>query len=279
MISLSRAQRGALLFVSASAYLAWFFGYDGRIDAQGLAASPVPTLTIAARRLPQRVASLIRRDPFARGADDLRGDALSHAGTVTTTASLKNDDESVTVPNISGPPDATTLADGNDGASGGSGSAFETLIVRATIIGSDPIAYVANGSTMDIVRVGDRLGERRIAAIDLRGIAFADGTRLDLPGSFVATLAPRTQGGAVTIKLADLRKLLFAKAGAPLAPPAKEASPPLPPVATPASITYPTAGPLPTIDPRGIPVGTNPTPDANGPTPFPIPYPYAPPHR
>lgn len=277
MISLSRTQRAALLFVSASAYLAWFSGYDGRLEAQDLSATPIPTLTIAARPLPPRVASFIQRDPFARGSDDARNHAQSPTDVVAE--SDQRADDIGTVPNISESSDSTRLAVGADAAGDPDPRGPETLVVRATIVGSTPIAYVANGSTMEIVRVGDRLGERRIVAIDLRGIALADGTRLDLPGAFVATPTPQIPERAVTIKLADLRKLLSSTAGrAPVAA-ANEPVPPPAPVATPTAVEYPTAGPLPTIDPRGIPVGTNPTPDANGPTPFPIPYPYAPPHR
>ena len=51
------------------------------------------------------------------------------------------------------------------------------LAVRATIVGPNPVAYVENGTVMDIVRVGDTLGEQRIVRIDLRGITFGDGSQ------------------------------------------------------------------------------------------------------
>ncbi|GAC1530335.1 MAG: hypothetical protein NVS2B8_18380 [Vulcanimicrobiaceae bacterium] len=163
------------------------------------------------------------------------------------------------------------------------GAAGKPSLNRATIVGRNPVAYVANGNVMDIVRIGDRLGDHRVAKIDLRGIAFADGLRLDLPGNFEAPPAKRAaSGGGVTIKLDDLRKLLAGpRAAGPLAPPAG-ANPGTVATAVPTPAptgTFPTPGPLPTIDQRGIPPGTNPTFDPTAPTPYPEPYPYAPPAR
>lgn len=279
MIAITRAQRMALLFASASAYIAWFSGFDGRLEAQGLVGAPTPMLTIVPRGAPPRVGSIIHRDPFD-------GAPRNPSESVAATAEIPTEREGratelVTVPNISVSNGDPTLADTANSPNRNAGDS-ETLVVRATIVGRNPVAYVANGSAMDIVRVGDRLGDRRIGRIDLRGIAFSDGSRLDLPGVFIATPAPRKSGSTVTIKLADLRRLLLRpSAQTPPASPQNTVLSPTAPVsvATPLAPTYPTPGPLPTIDPRGIPVGTNPTPDANGPTPYPNPYPYAPPRR
>lgn len=281
-MSLTRAQRAALFFVSASAYLAWYSGFGERLEAQDIVGRPTPSLTIVARAVPPQVSTVIVRDPFA-GSPGRQTD-ISRASSAGVDAAA-----ATTVPNSSvanAPPSEGASAGGEstttlvpDIARGRDTAAAMTLVVRATIVGRNPVAYVANGSTMDIVRIGDRLGDRRVAEIDIRGIAFSDGTRLDLPGAFVATPRPETTGTAVTIKLDDLRRLL-SKPISPARPLAPAALPPngAPVAATPfATGIFPSPGPLPTIDARGIPVGTNPTPDVNGPTPFPNPYPYAPP--
>ncbi len=284
MISLTRAQRTALLFVSASAYLAWYSGFGERLEAQGIGGAPGPTLTLVPRGAPPPVSTIIVRDPFAgapaRGA---RSDAAAPSARAASTSSTSSSAANGTVPNISGASGEATTATVPDIAGGHDRPDALNLVVRATIVGRNPVAYVANGAMMDIVRIGDRLGDRRIALIDIRGIAFSDGTRLDLPGAFVATPRPLAAGTAVTIKLDDLRRLLLkASPQSPPLAPGAGAGTTVPPAATPAPTgTFPSPGPLPTIDPRGIPVGTNPTSNPNGPTPYPNPYPYAPPglHR
>lgn len=279
MIALTRAQRAALLFVSASAYLAWFSGFDERLEAQGIGGTPTPTLTIVSRAAPRRVASVIVRDPFAGGPISGAESAAADSGPEVDASSTLSGNQVTTVPNIATSGGSSGFPSGVELASNRDAGNPETLVVRATIVGSNPVAYVANGSTMDIVRIGDRLGERRIAKIDIRGIAFADGSRLDLPGAFIATPAPQKPNSSITLKLEDLRKLVRRAERPPLAPGAGSATLATAPAASPSPATYPTPGPLPTIDPRGIPVGTNPTPDASGPTPYPNPYPYAPPRR
>jgi hypothetical protein len=138
---------------------------------------------------------------------------------------------------------------------------------------------------MDIVRVGDTLGGQRVTAIDLRGIAFASGARLDLPDGYTATPPPRAQGDrTVLFRLSDLRRLFgFSRSARPQA----EAASTTTPTATTVSATASPANtasaadtrpaPLRTADSRGFPVGTNPVPDSSGATPEPYPYPYAPP--
>ncbi len=277
MIALTRRQRSLALFFSASSYLAWFSGVGDRLDAQGIAGTPMPSLTIAPRSAPPRVNAIIRRDPFA-GAPaprDAGGDAPSRDRPYNADASASavgGPAPGGTVPDIAG-----ALPAGIDARPQ---EAPLTLVVRATITGPNPVAYVANGTMMDIVRIGDRLGDRRVAKIDLRGLAFADGSRLDLLGNFEVRPAPVRAAGGVTIKLDDLRKLLLGtRAEAPLAPPAGTNPATVASPAPSATGSFPTPGPLPTVNQRGVPVGTNPTFDPSAPTPYPEAYPYAPPAR
>ncbi len=283
MIALTRRQRSLVLFFSASGYIAWFSGLGERLDAQGIIGTPVPALTLGPRAMPPRVASVIRRDPFA-GAPERPDDQPPARTAGPGMPGMPANGPGGVVPNPAGAvpdpgmPAGTTIASvASDTRSAGP---TLTLVVRATIIGPNPVAYVANGRAMDIVRVGDRLGDRRVAKIDLRGLAFSDGSRLDLPGNFDATPAPRREAGGVTIRLDDLRALLgVARPHGPLASPARaSAGATAAPTPAPAG-TFPTPGPLPTVNQRGIPVGTNPTFDPTAPTPYPEPYPYAPPVR
>lgn len=272
--SLSRRQRTVLLFISASAYLASFSGLGNRIDARGLARDTTSAFAFEPRRTLARIGTIIVRDPFA-GAPQRRAliDEIAGAPSVSNSVTRSSDIAiDTTIPDI-----ATAVDDRVANARNIVGEAAASiLVVRATIVGRNPVAYIANGSAMDIVRVGDRLGDRRIVSIDIRGIAFSDGTRLDLPGAFVASPARvRPGSSSITIKLDDLRRLLARERPSP-APHSATTRPVAMP--TPAS-SFPSPGPLPTVDARGIPAGSNPTPNASGPTPYPIPYPYAPPHR
>ncbi|MBC5800199.1 MAG: hypothetical protein GIX03_07915 [Candidatus Eremiobacteraeota bacterium] len=282
-LSLTSRQRATLLFLSASGYLAGFSGLGDRIEAQGLGKSDPATFTIAQTGRVPNVAAVIRRDPFAgKPADGTTVSATpppaSHAqvapaaGTDRENArgdaalAIANDAGGATVPNIGTEP--TVVAQGSEPTL--------TLALRATITGPNPVAYVQNGTVMDIARVGDTLGERRIAKIDLRGIAFADGTRLDLPETALSSAQQPATGAphppaARALTIDDLRRLLV-----PAHPQATVPNEPTAPAPAPSS-NYPTPAPLPTIDQRGLPVGVNPTPDPNAPTAYPYPYPYAPP--
>jgi len=278
LISTTRSQRAALFFVSASAYLAWYSGFGEPLEAQGIAGAPAPSLTIVPKAIQPHVSRLIMRDPFAGAPERSAPNDASSRSPSTDGASVTIHTNAMVPKNLTSADDMTTgfvpdIASARDTANA------VTLVVKATIVGRNPVAYVANGTMMDIVRVGDRLGDRRVAKIDIRGIVFSDGTRLDLPGAFVPTPPPAAAGSAITIKLDDLRRLLKPNLQQSLsAPPHRHSAGAAPAAVAPASTEiFPTPGSLPTIDARGIPAGTNPTPNASGPTPYPNPYPYAPP--
>ncbi len=272
-LSLTQRQRALLLFLSASGYTAWFSGLGERTNAEDLGAVPQPFVTIDVRPDLPRVASLIARDPFA--GKPSAGSARAMPSDRSHAANAAGADNELAVANLPGASDAVTVPDiANAGAVP---VAALTLVLRATIVGPNPVAYVANGTAMDIVRVGDTLGDRRVAKIDLRGIAFDDGTRLDLPVSYVATPQParRHSASGDRVTLESLRRLLLpARDQQASAARATQTQPPPQPTQT---ATFPTPGALPTVNTQGLPVGVNPTSDPNGATPYPNPYPYAPP--
>jgi hypothetical protein len=264
-LTLTRTQRSILLFLSASSLIAWFSGTGGRgLAAQDIESAGPAAFVVIPRVRPPNVLSVVRRDPFAGGAAALADD---DAGTIAPayadTAAAGDDD--LSVPDIA----VAQLPQRQS-----------PVTVRATIVGSNPIAYVDTGSAMDIVRVGDTLGNRRIVAIDLRGISFDDRSRLDLPDGDEATPSPvgialRTSGSTPHDR-PRLRAPHDRRSSAPQAP--VSASTPLMPAAagvSPAPL-YPTPGPLRTVDRSGLQPGANPTPDLTDPTAFPYPYPYAP---
>jgi hypothetical protein len=166
------------------------------------------------------------------------------------------------------------------------------IAVRATITGAHPVAYVAEGADLQIVRVGDIVAGRRVAEIDLRGLALSDGLRVDLPESYLATPQPAPAGepdvGSALSDLARLRSVVRERGAAPAPTPvAAPAATTLPAAAGPAEAgagapgaasASATPAPIRTVDSRGIAPGVNPTPDTVDPTAFPYPYPYPPPH-
>ena len=260
--TLTHRGRGLLLFLSAAGNIAWFSGLGDRIEAQTANEAVPPVFAFAPATAPPNVATIIARDPFAGGA--------------TPSATLPETVVVQSVPPAEPPPRPIADTGGDvvpNIGEAGTATSPSVLAVRATIVGANAVAYVENGSVMDIVRVGDSLGDERVAKIDLRGIAFADGTRLDLPDGYADTPAPsRPTPSAITLRLRDLRRLLSALR--PAATTAPEAPPS--PVAPSAAPSYPTPAPLATVNAHGIPVGVNPTSDPNAPTPYPYPYPYAP---
>jgi hypothetical protein len=245
-LSLTRLQRNVLFALSGCAY-----GLAFITDASALRAQPAAdSLRVAPHREPRTivVAASIRRDPFAatpapeRFAAHRNGDdAGGGAGFAPVPAGL-------TVPGIDGQPE--TVADVLP--------ASRTLSLKATIAGADPVAYVVDGSTLTIVRAGDSVEGLRVRSIDLRGLEFADGTRLDLPERATPTRAPRAPG--VQRSRATDAPPVTADATVAPAPAASEATP----------------APLPTPKPGAYPLGSRPTSDPAAPTALPYPYPYAP---
>ena len=271
MITISRGQRSLLFFLSASGYVAWFAGVGAPLNAQNVVGQRIASLTIPASSPLPRVAEAIRRDPFEGAPQEAGFDrqsvppASAEDGTARPTQTFAADfPDNDHVPNIA------TGAAMPDAAQ----APAPTLVVRATIVGRTSVAYVANGSEMDIVRVGDSLGDRRVVKIDIEGIAFDDGTRLDLAAGYDGTPAPvARKNGSVTVSLDQLRKLLRSV-------PATAVSTPVPPPAPPtAEPSLAPAQSLPTADVTGLIPGQNPTSNPGAPTAFPYPYPYPPSHR
>jgi hypothetical protein len=262
-LTLTRRARGWLLFLSAASYTAWFSGLGDRSDAAGFDATYPASVSTPHFDAAPVVAAVIARDPFAG--------APSHdAGSkpVDTTASFAQD--AGPLQRIAGTAPSVIVPNIGDIANA---SAPLPLVVRATIVGSNPVAYVENGSAMDIVRVGDTLGEQRVVKIDLNGLTFADGSRLELPGAAGVAPPPAAQPVSVAQRLDQIRVLLTHLDARIMQSPAP------PPVSVPLPSStpgFPSPAPLATVDSRGIPVGVNPTSDPNAPTPYPDPYPYAP---
>ena len=275
-LSITRTQRSLLLFLSASGFVAWFAGVGAPLDAANITGPRIASITMPPSAPIPRVAEAIVRDPFA--------------GAPVEPAALERPAPSGdTVPAIpASPSDAaggTTDSVPNIGNAMPPAAAAPTpavsLIVRATIVGKTSVAYVANGSEMDIVRVGDSLGDRRVTTIDLEGIAFDDGTRLDLSSTYLATSAPvASTHGDIAIPLEALRKMLQPLRTRPAQTPATTGVPlaTARPEQSPAVVAEPPEA-LPTADQHGLSPGQNPTPDAGGATAFPYPYPYPPTHR
>ena len=267
MIALTRLQRTLALFFSACTYVAWFSGIDDPLEARGIDRTPSIILSPAPPWRRPHLDALIRRDPFA-GAPE-RSDVADGTNGI----------------DVSQTPDANAREVADRVASGSlatnAGSPSTEFVLRATIAGPNPVGYVANGAAMEIVRVGDRLGERVIVKIDLRGLTFSDGTHLDLPDAYAPTPpAPRVEPARITLRLDQLRALLRVTVpdrSAPARTMPTAASVPSPSVAD--AGRFPTPGALPTVNQRGFTVGTNPTFDPTAPTPYPEPYPYAPPAR
>ncbi len=281
MIALTRGVRALLIVVSAVSYVLSLSDVTGPLDARDLPAEPAPALRAVERPTAPPLAAYVRRDPFAgepeaeTPPDDVSADGVGGSGTPGAPGAPRppkgpDDADGAVVPdiatNVSVPvADATG---GNDGPS---------FVVRATIAGAHPVAYVAQGADLQLVRVGDSVAGRHVLAIDLRGLALSDGTRLDLVESYLATPAPRAKPESrIDAAIAEIKRLraeVEARRGARDGAPVTAAGAT---ITTGGPVSATTPGPLPTVDMRGLPVGVNPTPDAAGPTAFPYPYPYAP---
>ena len=257
---LTRTVRSLLVVVSAVCYAASVTNVGDPLDARGLDRIAPPKRGFGDVRPVLPAALVIRRDPFEGGPATApeRHDAFSPE----TTAA-------VSVPDID--PAAAGPVDPAAPGMPVSAQPADAVAVRATIVGPRPVAYVEVGDDVRIVRVGDLCAGRRIAAIDLAGVAFTDGTRLSLPGTYLATpeprRAPHTHVDPVFAEIAKLRAIVSGHRDK----------------GTPASATAParraedsTPSPQRTVDARGLPAGVNPTPDFVDPTARPYPYPYAP---
>lgn len=137
------------------------------------------------------------------------------------------------------------------------------FVLKATIVGDIPVAYLSAGKTLRIVRVGDFVGERKVIAIDPRGITLLGGDRLNLESTTTAPKARAVAGQRGTARPRAKQELTT-----PSASPT--------PVMTSAPDAPTTPGPLPTIKSGAYPIGSRPTPDRFAPTAFPYPYPYPP---
>jgi hypothetical protein len=242
---------------AAFAFSAVTYGLAFLSDGSALKAQPAAnSLRVAPLVLPTTlaIAASIRRDPFAFTPRPQRlAEPAAPAGTGDANAGFAPVPPGLTVPSI----------DGLGQAEGPSRS----ISLKATIAGEQPVAYLQDGQRMTIVRPGDAIEGLRVRLIDLRGVAFDDGTRLELP----------ERSGAAE------------RARATVLPARGTAAAEAAPTATPAPASAgggaagsgplhdgPTPGQLPTPKPGSYPLGTRPTSDPAAPTAFPYPYPYAP---
>jgi hypothetical protein len=251
-LALSRRQRAALLTASATAYVISSGPFGEALLARGQEVPPSATLSVPRLGHSPPVERAIRRDPFA-------GKPLARPAPPQSVAGI-------TVPDIAGPPPepAGPIADSN----------VTTLELKATIAGEHPVAYVQDGTAIDIVHVGSKLGERTIKRIGLHGIGFSDNSTLELSSreSSREDPASRTRGTGTTIDELRLLLLQALRGRANAVPAASPSGLPAPARPSPAAFaTLPPPGPLPTIVPDFLPVGVSPTADPNGPTPYPLP--------
>ncbi len=252
-LALTRRQRAGLLAISALAYVfgpglfgETLFAHDGE-------GSTSAVWSVQRTRHSPPVGTTIRRDPFA--GKPLPSSERPEFGT------------SLRVPDIGQLPPADAAAPEGDLPSA-------TFELKATIAGARAVAYVQNGSAIEIVHVGSRLGERTIRRIGLRGIVFDDGSALGLSAR---SAAPRGPVSKARTEFDELRRLIVTTlrhslpsgASPERATATSRASPPSP--STPPFATMPPAAALPTIVPDFLPVGVSPTSDPNGPTPYPLP--------
>ncbi len=200
--------------------------------------------TIAAARHYLAIDRLIRRDPFA---------AAPRTKSTKTDVTSRDAMPPTDIEDVPVDPPAVT----------------PEINVKATIVGSSPVAYVAIGNRLEIVRLGDRLGTHRIVEIDAMGLRFDDGSRFELVAHTASNASPPRQRTRVMLRLPSRRSARTPPADLP-----RPVSPqPAQPIATPQPSAQ-TAGALPTIKAGAFPLGSRPTSDPNAPTAFPYPYPY-----
>jgi hypothetical protein len=244
-LRLSRAQRCSCFLLAALVYAAALDSVRERLDAQTASFRTPGIVPPPATRLVS-IADVIRRDPFAATPSPGTGsqDVPGIGGQPGLVASVPIP-PGLTVPDIAAAAQAPAEAP-------------RTYVIKATIVGNSTVAYVDDGTSLRIVRVGDSLGGRSVLLIDIRGITFTDGSRLTLPEhqdqaqSSPQSSAPRRSSGRRTTQSRAPQTTVNAE--------------PLP------SESPPTPGPLPTVKPGAFPLGTAPTSDPSAPTAFPYPY-------
>jgi len=234
---------------SVSRALAFSLACAAVVAAYGIAArarntaAPAPLREMPAIRPFHSVVAAIRRDPFAG--------APSHphpAPSPTHGLSLDEFSDFVALAGSSEPAPPET-----------------EFVLKATIVGAAPVAYLASGMTMRIVRVGDMVGGRKVESIDARGIQLSGSMRLELATSATPRLtsAPR-RASRSPFSAARVRDFAASSTSAPSAPSFPGSAPPT------------TPGPPPTIRPGAYPLGSRPSSDPSAPTALPYPYPYPP---
>ncbi len=257
MLLFAPSSRRLWLLVSATSYAATFCGSGDRLGAAEVSEVSITAAAAASPSTDPPVESIVRRDPFEGAIPS------------TSAPSAPKDGGDVAVPDIV-PHYADEIAFDETPKTDA-----PALSLRATITGSHPVAFVEVGNTLTIVRISDTIAGKRVAGIDLRGLRFSDGTRLDLVGSSMRAPEPALakeakRPDALMREFQRLRQLVLSRSTTNLTE--------IPPSAASqrSSDSVVTPGPLRTVDPRGIAVGATPIPDTGAPTAFPIPYPYAP---
>jgi hypothetical protein len=234
---------------SVSRALAVSLALGAVVAAYGIAArarntaAPAPLREMPAIRAFHSVVAAIRRDPFSGAPNHPHPAASPMHG-------LNLDDfaDFVALAGSSEPPPAET-----------------EFVLKATIVGAAPVAYLASGTAMRIVRVGDMVGGRKVDSIDARGIELSGSMRLELAASATPhlTSAPR-RASRPPFNAARVRDFAASSTSASSAPSLAGSEPPT------------TPGPPPTIRPGAYPLGSRPSSDPSAPTALPYPYPYPP---
>lgn len=260
MLTITRAQRAALLFTSALMYVVWLIGPTAALNAQDTVAVPDRVALTEPPSIPVRLA--IERDPFAGAPSDASPGAQSSATFSNFLPHLQPDTrhQELLVPNI----DAAMEAKGPPPIS-------STLVLKATIVGNDSVAYLQDGTSMKIVRVGDPIGERLVRAIDLAGVELDDGSRLELQAAgsvhhgrlHAPSLAEDVARRVEFLLKRQAQNLSGSPAGKLVLPSAAD---------TPRAVdSLVTPGPLPTVVPDPLPIGTSPSNSSPAASPYPLP--------
>jgi len=265
-LGITRSQRTLLFFISALGYVEWLTGPASRIEAEGSPNSANDTITLT-EPSSTPVELVIVRDPFTgapRPQPSFKQVGRPSAAGVFDGQTATPTDGQTVVPD---------LQVGSPITVGATGSKLE---LKATIVGGNSVAYLQDGTSMQIVRVGDVLGSRIVRSIDLAGVELDDGSRIDLrPEGRSETPAPQRTPVSVTERFAERLQALLNRAASSMrsASPISSAQPSAPPPQASGRPTdsYVTPGPLPTIVPNVLPVGASPSSPPDGASPYPLP--------